>query len=531
MNKSPNWFKDVHHINIRLVLEYTEYADSLMTDIIETSTLKNRIDLAIEACGCLLANLCYAYFEDKPLAIQLSRPYWKQTKSQGYEWATLRRVQSLLDTMEILGIVGVSNGFYSKDKGRFCSKYWLNIEPPIGGIELSMLTHRDPILVTTKNGGLRSGSRNSKYRIQRNFLKRYNKFMEEQNIRFEIKLEGFIKNNSEDPKKDIINTLASLATKVNARLVGLNLDGMPVKRIKVFREESKPIKVELSCIQYNSNNQDTNTTVSDNTDTVVYDNTDTVIENIVNIKIMVATIPVLGSENWNLQELKGKTLSGTVPFVDLYRQFCLDSMKLGGRFYSDSFSSLPRAIRKNLTINDEPVSEPDYSGLHIRLLYNKEQIDYRGECYVYDKADQEHHIDRERMKLAQLIMINAGRDKKTGKTLPPHKAYRQAKFAIFYKLQKKGIGFDTENEVDDLMKVFENFHPPLKKYLYKDKGVELQFCDSEIMIGILKRLTAMKIPSLPVHDSLVVPAQHEATTKQIMIEQYEKELGFEPVID
>ena len=60
-----------------------------------------------------------------------------------------------------------------------------------------------------------------------------------------------------------------------------------------------------------------------------------------------------------------------------------------------------------MVINGEPTVELDYSGLHIRMLYHRIGLDYRDECYVYDKADKANRIDRERMKLASLIVINS----------------------------------------------------------------------------------------------------------------------------
>ncbi len=55
----------------------------------------------------------------------------------------------------------------------------------------------------------------------------------------------------------------------------------------------------------------------------------------------------------------------------------------------------------------EPTVELDYSGLHIRMLYHLIGIDYRDECYVYEKSDKANKADRDRIKLASLIVINS----------------------------------------------------------------------------------------------------------------------------
>lgn len=44
------------------------------------------------------------------------------------------------------------------------------------------------------------------------------------------------------------------------------------------------------------------------------------------------------------------------------------------------------------------------------------------------------------------------------------------------------------------------------------------------------RMTRENIPCLPVHDSFIVPAHHEGALRQAMIEEYEKIMGFKPVI-
>jgi hypothetical protein len=51
------------------------------------------------------------------------------------------------------------------------------------------------------------------------------------------------------------------------------------------------------------------------------------------------------------------------------------------------------------------------------------------------------------------------------------------------------------------------------------------------MANILHRLTKQNIPALPVHDSVICPAQNEDFLRHVMTEEYQKIMGFEPVID
>lgn len=72
---------------------------------------------------------------------------------------------------------------------------------------------------------------------------------------------------------------------------------------------------------------------------------------------------------------------------------------------------------------------------------------------------------------------------------------------------------------------------PIKKFLFSGQGLELQYQDSTIMASILERKTRQGIPALPVHDSVICPARHKEYLRQVMTEEYQKVMGFEPVID
>ena len=69
---------------------------------------------------------------------------------------------------------------------------------------------------------------------------------------------------------------------------------------------------------------------------------------------------------------------------------------------------------------------------------------------------------------------------------------------------------------------------PIAEYLFSDVGIELQNIDATIMNAILVRLMNQDILGLSVHDSVIVPEQHEAFTKMVMIDEYERIMGFKP---
>jgi hypothetical protein len=172
-----------------------------------------------------------------------------------------------------------------------------------------------------------------------------------------------------------------------------------------------------------------------------------------------------------------------------------------------------------MLINGEPAVELDYSGLHVRMLYNRIGIDYRDECYVYQKADLANKPDRERIKLASLIVINSS---------DRHLAIR----AIHNQCRKKGIHYPAGQfgRYSALVDRFEQHHEPIREFFFSGKGLELQYLDSTIMASILSRMTSRGMPALPVHDSVICPARHEGFLRQVMVEEYQKVMGFEPVI-
>ena len=191
----------------------------------------------------------------------------------------------------------------------------------------------------------------------------------------------------------------------------------------------------------------------------------------------------------------------------------------GGRFYKAPHITMPSACRKTMRINGEPTVEPDYSGQHIRMLYNLIGVDYRDECYVYAKADKENKEERDRIKLASLIIINSGNRQEAIK-------------AIHRQCRRKGIQYPKgeKGKYSALVDLFENYHSPIKQFLLSGKGLELQYLDSKIMATILDRMMKQGIPSLPVHDSVICPARHENFLRQVMTEEYEKVMGFLPKI-
>ncbi len=188
--------------------------------------------------------------------------------------------------------------------------------------------------------------------------------------------------------------------------------------------------------------------------------------------------------------------------------------KYNGRFYGSVYQSIPKDLRKYIKINGEPVVEPDFSAMHIRLLYHQNSSDYQDDPYEACGGESL----RKTFKMAFLIVINAKSEKAAMKSLSN-------------KMHEKNLPWpDQKNPIRYIMDTIKKVHEPIAHQFSTDRGIELMRSDSEIMNNILMKLMEEGIPGLGVHDSVIVPQRHEQRLRQVMMEEYKKIMGFDPVI-
>ena len=199
----------------------------------------------------------------------------------------------------------------------------------------------------------------------------------------------------------------------------------------------------------------------------------------------------------------------------LHRVFNNSSFDLGGRFYGATHLQLSKNLRSQIKILKQPVCELDYSALHIRILYHLKKIDYRDDPYeIVCRSPEERPV----FKILQLISINAENERKT------IQAFRN-------ELRKEHVQTNlSDKAIYDLLKRFQHAHNPIKQYFNSGIGLRLQNLDSQITDKILATFTQKGIPILPVHDSYIVPISEKNTLEQAMSDEYEKLMGFQPII-
>ncbi len=201
----------------------------------------------------------------------------------------------------------------------------------------------------------------------------------------------------------------------------------------------------------------------------------------------------------------------------LYRVFSRGSFELGGRFYS-KYQTLPKELRRHIFINGQPTVELDYSAHHIRMVYHLEGIDYKEDPYLAITDDPEERIV---FKLLLLVTMNAEDEESA---LGGFRNKNRDKL-------KALIGDLKDITLKPLLARIKEAHPQIAKYIHADAGVKLQYLDSQITEAILLRMTEQDIPCLPIHDSYIVPAQHEKLLLMAMMEEYRKVMGFGPVVE
>jgi hypothetical protein len=208
----------------------------------------------------------------------------------------------------------------------------------------------------------------------------------------------------------------------------------------------------------------------------------------------------------------------------------------GGRLYSQPqgpacYQSQPEATRLEMRINGESVIEIDLSSSYLTIFYAlcDEQLDTTQDAYAGILGSTA--LDRQVAK----FWINAS----FGNSKPLSRWSKDVMQSLETQLAKKGLsGFDPKLYPMKTIKekVLER-HPLFARWgdeirgRVRDYG-DLMYIESEVVIGAM--LTLMRdhqVPSLPVHDSLIVPISGFRVAKEALIHHFRKQTGVVPRLD
>jgi|ERR1039457_2258198 G:T-mismatch repair DNA endonuclease (very short patch repair protein) len=199
--------------------------------------------------------------------------------------------------------------------------------------------------------------------------------------------------------------------------------------------------------------------------------------------------------------------------TDLHAIFNNGSFEKGGRLYNNKngYQYLPEKIRKNIYINNEPTIELDFSGIHPRLLYAEEGIQYDGD--LYNVICPDHTELRKIFKITMLLMINNETYTKAFQACNDefnHKGYK-----TYRPLLKK-----FELEIPQLIEMVKNAHIPISDHFCSIACYQLMNKDSKIALNIIDHFISLGIPILAIHDSFIVAAQYEEELLEVMKKVY-----------
>ena len=175
-----------------------------------------------------------------------------------------------------------------------------------------------------------------------------------------------------------------------------------------------------------------------------------------------------------------------------------DDYEHAGRLYTKATGHQIKG-RENIRINGEKTVEVDFATYHTQMIYDMEGIALTGDAYDF-LANRDH------AKRTLNILFNASTEK-------------EAKGAIHAACC---VSYDDAEKYIDLAK---KRHQAIASHFGKGEGLTLQNKDAAIMLDILARLMAKRIPALPVHDSVIVPINAEAKAIEAMMDAYKEAVG------
>ncbi|MGY4173985.1 hypothetical protein [Bradyrhizobium sp. USDA 4529] len=209
----------------------------------------------------------------------------------------------------------------------------------------------------------------------------------------------------------------------------------------------------------------------------------------------------------------------------------------GGRLYSypqnaACYQHLSEPQRLEMRIDGEDVVEIDISSSYLTIFYAwcDQKLDTESDAYGGILGPT--NLDREVAKFCINVSFGNGQFL-TAWTKKIKQEFRD-------RLERKGLSPDAFNPkaypMREIKRRVLERHPILERLGGEIRGrvrdwADLMFVESQIIIGTMLELMAKDIPSLPVHDSLIVPASKEAVAVTVLKQQFRTHTGVMPKLD
>jgi hypothetical protein len=193
----------------------------------------------------------------------------------------------------------------------------------------------------------------------------------------------------------------------------------------------------------------------------------------------------------------------------------------GGRLYSDgkgSYQNIPRPERLKITIDGESVCEIDIRASYLTILHALHHVPFE----VSTKVDpyQISGIPRNVVKAWCTVRFGT----KGARTRWPADAIE--------KYTEDNAGADLRKfKIRDVEREFCRKFPLMGRWGdLKETWADLMWLESEAVVSTVILLMHSGVPSLPVHDSLIVPASAEAMASDILSNNYNHVCGVIPAL-
>ena len=193
----------------------------------------------------------------------------------------------------------------------------------------------------------------------------------------------------------------------------------------------------------------------------------------------------------------------------------------GGRFYRGFETQLKKELRAYIAINGNPTVELDYSSYHIRMLYHLDKKRCPDDPYmVVEELEDEV---RDYYKTMVAACLNCKSENSVLNTMR-YFIIKEGLTEEFSSLDNKRLKMGLDTLVHHNRKVAGHF--------YKEEGLIYHKIDSDIANDILMHFTRRKTPvlALCVHDSFIVPKEHEEELRWAMNKFYRVRLRKLPKI-
>jgi hypothetical protein len=196
------------------------------------------------------------------------------------------------------------------------------------------------------------------------------------------------------------------------------------------------------------------------------------------------------------------------------------SWQKGGRLYSQcqgSYQLMPEHKRLEMMINDEPVAEIDIKASFLTIYHAKLGMPLEDREDPYARAG----IARDVAKLWCIASFGASTPKRRWP-------------AEMVKEYQKSTGQDLRKvaKAREVAKAMLRAFPALQKLEeHPHIWADLQYAEAEAVVGaMLILMRRHRVPSLSMHDGMIVPRSKADLVKDILAREYRRHVGVEPIL-